>query len=220
MKSKTFNFFLLLLMSVFTVACSTGDDSTEEYPDWKNNNDTFFANKYQQAKDSITAGDSANWKIIHTWSFSSAIRNENTDNIIVHVLNHGAGSGCPLYTDSVRVDYRGYLLKSASYTSAGDSELGYVFDQSWSGTYNLSTMLPTTLAVNGVVDGFATALQGMHIGDRWKVYIPYDLAYGSTAVSSIPAYSTLVFDITLDSYYHAGATLPALQVKKNGWIVK
>lgn len=220
MRLKTFKIFLLLLLSVFTVACSTEDDTTEEYPDWKNTNDTFFANKYQQAEDSIAAGDSENWKIIHTWSYSSEIRNEKTDHIIVHVLNHGLGSGSPMYTDSVRVDYRGYLLHSSSYISTDDAELGYVFDQSWSGTYNLSTMLPTTLAVNGVVDGFATALQNMHIGDRWKVYIPYDLGYGSTAVSSIPAYSTLVFDITLDSYYHINAALPALQVKKGIWVDK
>ena len=51
----------------------------------------------------------------------------------------------------------------------------------------------------GVVDGFSTALQNMVEGDRWIVYIPYQLGYGSSEVASIRGtnYSTMRFDITL-----------------------
>ena len=63
----------------------------------------------------------------------------------------------------------------------------------------------------------------MHIGDHWLVYIPYQLAYGSTQSSSsvIPAYSMLRFEIVLDSYYRPGQVIPgsraaAQALKENG----
>jgi len=55
----------------------------------------------------------------------------------------------------------------------------------------------------------------MHIGDRWKVYMPYQLAYGESGSSSIPGYSTLVFDMTLVAYYRAGTTLPDWSANKS-----
>ena len=41
----------------------------------------------------------------------------------------------------------------------------------------------------------------MHRGDYWRIYIPYQLGYGGTARSSIPAYSTLVFDLRLEDFW-------------------
>jgi FKBP-type peptidyl-prolyl cis-trans isomerase FklB len=37
----------------------------------------------------------------------------------------------------------------------------------------------------------------MPVGSKWRVYIPYYLAYGSSGSTSIPAYSTLIFDMKL-----------------------
>ena len=124
------------------------------------------------------------------------------DYIYVEVLNEGDGTISPIYTDTVRVHYQGRLLPSASYAN------GYVFDQSWTGEYDVTTNVPSKIAVSGVVDGFTTALQHMRKGDRWKVYIPYQLGYGESANSSIPGYSTLVFDITLNNFWHVGETVP------------
>ena len=73
---------------------------------------------------------------------------------------------------------------------------------------SLSTMKPRTFAVSGVVKGFATALQNMHIGDRWQVYIPHQLAYGSSDTPGA-AYSTLIFDITLVGYFRKTSTAAA-----------
>ena len=57
--------------------------------------------------------------------------------------------------------------------------------------------LPTRLKVSNLIDGFSTALQHMREGDRWEVWIPWRLGYGSTDYGNIPAYTTLVFEIEL-----------------------
>lgn len=48
-----------------------------------------------------------------------------------------------------------------------------------------------------LIAGWCIALQKMHIGDRWEVYIPADQAYGKRSQPGIPGGSTLVFDIRL-----------------------
>ena len=50
----------------------------------------------------------------------------------------------------------------------------------------------------------------MHRGDHWLVYIPYALAYGSTKSETIPAYSTLIFNLTLIDFAPIGQSLPVL----------
>jgi FKBP-type peptidyl-prolyl cis-trans isomerase FklB len=72
-----------------------------------------------------------------------------------------------------------------------------VFDQSFRGDLDLDTAVPVPFAVNGVVVGWTTALQEMHEGDRWEVYIPYKLGFGIYGDGAIPGYSTLIFDMTL-----------------------
>lgn len=204
-------FLVALVMSLFAfTSCSENDDDVEEYADWQNANDTYFTNLYKAALDSVSAGN-ANWKVIRTWTLNKEVATKAEQHIVVKVLNSGTGSGCPLYTDSVRVNYQGRLIPSASYKG------GYVFDQSWFGDYNPATAMPAELSVNTVVDGFATALQNMRIGDRWLVYIPYNLGYGSTAKTYIPAYSTLIFDITLVAYYRGGA---APDYKSKRWVLR
>jgi FKBP-type peptidyl-prolyl cis-trans isomerase FklB len=197
----------LLLLPLGLTSCSEEDAEENEFADWQNRNDTYFANIYSQAQQAIATGDST-WKIIRTWSMDTTLTSTNC--IVVRVVTKGTGSGCPLYTDSVLVDYKGSLIPSQSYPS------GYVFDQSWYGdTYDESSARPAHLGVSSVVDGFATALQNMHIGDNWIVYIPYQLGYGSVEQNNgvIPAYSVLIFDLHLRGYYRAGTTMPDNQAK-------
>ena len=60
--------------------------------------------------------------------------------------------------------------------------------------------------VNEMIDGFATALQYMHPGDRWEIWIPQALGYGSAGSASrqqsdgtysteIKPYTTLIYEI-------------------------
>lgn len=201
---------MLMLAPLCFMACSESDDTVEEFPDWKNRNETYFDNIYEKAK-SVEDGS---WKIIRNYTLEDTIPVSSTDNIVVEVLEEGTGSGCPIFTDSVLVNYRGRLLPSTSYPD------GYVFDQSYTGDFNPQTAMPSQLYVGSLIDGFATALQYMHIGDRWRVYIPYQMGYGTTATTSIPAYSTLIFDISLVAYYRAGVTSDPWYAKRGMWITK
>ena len=54
------------------------------------------------------------------------------------------------------------------------------------------------LPVGGVIPGWVEGLQLMHVGEKYKLYIPSELAYGEQSPSpAIPANSVLVFDLEL-----------------------
>ena len=72
----------------------------------------------------------------------------------------------------------------------GSTINGKKFDSSRGGTapaFRLRELIP----------GWIIALQKMHVGDRWEVYIPAEQAYGRISQPGIPGGSTLVFDIEL-----------------------
>ena len=48
-----------------------------------------------------------------------------------------------------------------------------------------------------LIPGWIIALQKMHVGDKWEVYIPADQAYGKMNQPGIPGGSTLIFEIEL-----------------------
>lgn len=141
-------------------------------------------------------------KAFKSYSIEDSLQSPNTDYIIVNVLTAGKGSGCPIYSDSVRVRYTGQLLPSTSYPQ------GYVFDTTNKNGATDATAGVADMKMSDLTAGFATALQRMHIGDQWDVYIPWTLAYGESGNSSIPGYSVLKFKIQLLAYARAGASLP------------
>ncbi len=92
-----------------------------------------------------------------------------------------AGTGAtPSATDKVKVHYHGTLID------------GTIFDSS------VERGEPISFPVNGVIQGWQEALQLMKVGDKWKVFIPFNLAYGDRgAGAKIPPYSALVFEVEL-----------------------
>lgn len=191
-KQKTIAIFVALL-SLCMFSCSEEDSNEGEFDNWKERNETYFNNLYNKAKGSTTG----TWRTYHTWTKEAEAATSPDDYIVVEVLKEGTGTESPLYSDEVKIHYRGNLMPSTNFPQ------GFQFDSSWYGEYNLEAMVPSTSLVSGFVNGFATAIQKMHVGDRWRVYIPYALGYkNSTSNSSIPAYSTLVFDVTLVSFSH------------------
>ena len=86
----------------------------------------------------------------------------------------------PKPTDVVTVHYEGKLID------------GKVFDSS------VERGSPIDLPVSGVIPGWVEGLQLMHVGEKVKLFIPADLAYGAQSPSPmIPANSVLVFDLEL-----------------------
>ncbi len=95
------------------------------------------------------------------------------------VLNSGKGDS-PAATDTVEVHYHGTLID------------GSVFDSS------VDRGTPAKFPVNRVISGWTEALQLMKVGDKWRLHIPAELAYGAQSPSpKIPANSALVFEVEL-----------------------
>ena len=191
MKRVLFLFSLAYLTTLF-VACSEENDTVEEFPNWQETNEKYFNSLFSEASQRITAGDKS-WKILRKWSLQDSIHANTSDYVIAHVIEEGDGTDSPLYTDSVSVIYEGRLLPSKSYPT------GYIFDKSFVGDFRPETALARGFRISSLTDGFATALQYMHQGDHWQIYVPAELGYGTADYTSanIPGHSVLIFDLML-----------------------
>ena len=86
----------------------------------------------------------------------------------------------PSATDRVQCHYEGTLID------------GTIFDSS------IKRGEPAVFGVNQVIKGWVEALQLMQEGAKWRLYIPYDMAYGEHGAGEmIPPYSALIFDVEL-----------------------
>jgi FKBP-type peptidyl-prolyl cis-trans isomerase FklB len=95
------------------------------------------------------------------------------------ILRAGDGPK-PMPQDQVTVHYEGKLLD------------GTIFDSS------VQRGQPATFGVTQVIQGWVEALQLMPQGAKWKLFIPYNLAYGErSAGPKIGPYSTLIFEVEL-----------------------
>lgn len=204
----------LLFPFLLLASCSESDDTVEEYPDWQATNTAYWTQCLSMAQAAVASGDTS-WKVFRNFSIEDSLSSAPaTDNIVVNVLESGTGSGCPHYTDSVRVRYEGRLLPSTSYAD------GYVFDTTWPSGTTDATASVADFKISQLTDGFATALQHMHIGDKWLVYVPWTLAYGEDGSGSIPGYSVLRFTIQLVAYSREGSSLPKFKAKRAVWVTE
>jgi len=80
----------------------------------------------------------------------------------------------------------------------GKIEDGQQFDSS----FDRNDPVELTLGIGRVVEGLEEGLTGMCIGEKRKVTIPPELAYGSKGVANaIPPNSTLVYNLELMALY-------------------
>jgi FKBP-type peptidyl-prolyl cis-trans isomerase FklB len=94
--------------------------------------------------------------------------------------NNVEGSGAnPDENDEVTVHYEGRLID------------GTIFDSS------IKRGEPATFGLNQVIPGWTEGLQLMKEGGKTTFYIPQQLAYGAQDMGTIPAYSTLIFEVEL-----------------------
>lgn len=88
----------------------------------------------------------------------------------------------PISGMHVSVLYKGMLLD------------GTVFDESPDREHPLKTRLGR----GELIDGWEEALQKMHLGEKWLLIVPPEMAYGARGKPpSIPRNSTLVFEMEL-----------------------
>jgi len=96
------------------------------------------------------------------------------------ILKTGTDTTHPKLTDQVRAHYHGTLIN------------GQVFESSY------ERGQPVVFSVDGVISGWTEALQLMTVGSKWRLFIPFNLAYGDQqAGPNIAPGSTLIFDVEL-----------------------
>ncbi len=89
----------------------------------------------------------------------------------------------PSASNTVTVHYVGMLLN------------GDMFDSS------VDRGEPATFPLKRVIAGWTEGVQLMSTGEKYRFYLPHDIAYGSRgAGADIPPYSALIFDIELLSW--------------------
>lgn len=99
--------------------------------------------------------------------------------IYYKVLKAGNPNGAqPQRRSIVTVHYTGWTID------------GKKFDSSRGGT-------PIAMRLSDTIDGWIIALQQMHVGDEWELYIPCRDGLRQVLTARIPGGSTLIFDIEL-----------------------
>ncbi|MBL7742582.1 MAG: FKBP-type peptidyl-prolyl cis-trans isomerase [Chitinophagaceae bacterium] len=136
-------------------------------------NDFIFGIQLQKSQATIEAGNvflAENKKRAGVTTTASGLQYE--------VVTEGSGIK-PTAADSVTCHYRGTFINGAE------------FDAS----YNHGG--PITFALGGVIRGWTEGLQLMTAGSKYKLFIPYDLAYGAFDRPGIPGGSALIFEVEL-----------------------
>ncbi len=88
----------------------------------------------------------------------------------------------PQTGQSVTVHYAGYLLNGTKFDASTDRGKPFTFE----------------IGEGQVIKGWDEGVMGMKVGGERLLRIPADLGYGGQAMGrSIPAYSTLLFDVKL-----------------------
>lgn len=99
--------------------------------------------------------------------------------IFYKVLNEGnPNSAKPTVRSIVTAHYTGKTIDGKQF----DSSRGDV---------------PLACRLCDLIEGWIIAMQQMHIGDKWEIYIPAEMGYGKLAQPGIPGGSTLIFEVEL-----------------------
>lgn len=150
---------------------------------------TYFQQEVEKAREAERIRQEEELKIEYAESIAegAAFMEENGKREEVVTLDSGLqyeilkkGTGpVPTNANRVRVHYHGTLVD------------GTVFDSS------VERGEPSTFGVTQVIAGWTEALQLMPVGSKWRLYVPYDLAYGSRAQGEIKPFSNLIFEVEL-----------------------
>ena len=107
--------------------------------------------------------------------------NYNIQGMKVEILKQGTGEGAKV-GDNIEVHYVGTLLDGTKFDSSVDRNQPF----------------PYTLGQNRVIQGWELGLLGMKVGEKRRLTIPPELAYGADGRPPvIPQSATLIFEIDM-----------------------
>lgn len=100
---------------------------------------------------------------------------------LFYIINEPGGEEKPLLTDSVTIEYQGYLTNGAVFDGTDED-------------------MPVTFRLGDLIEGWKIGIPKFGREGNGVLLIPSALGYGSRRVGSIPPNSVLIFDIALDDF--------------------
>lgn len=195
--------FVLMTAPVVLTGCSETEESGE-FDNWQTRNDSYINTLSESVDNNITPETATEGQMFRILSYKldGNLQWDADKYVYCKIIKKGTGTETPNYSDSIRMNYRAHLIPSENYPK------GFIFDQSYkTDTLNTLINVPASFKPSGLVDGMISAVQYMKVGDIWEITIPYGLGYVGRKVSSIPSYSTLIFDVNLTETALAGTSL-------------
>lgn len=171
---------LLIVISLLSIFLFSACDKTETIDDrWRTENEAQFntiASNSEYTKLDVISGAGF---------------------VMYKVLETGTGDRAPFFNEQVKVRYTGWYKNIWTKPDTFTDEFGNIIKNKVIFDTTSQTNRPRPFRVNEVVTGFSTALQFMKEGDKWEVWIPWELGYMENGYQNIKGYSTLVFEIEL-----------------------
>ena len=206
---------LLLWLAVSFTACEEVSEPGK-YDNWRSRNDAFvdslaaamaaehFSSPLSAYVTTAAQADAMELGKLYAIKVESTSSSEGAEYVYCRKLVKNPGGERPNYVgyhSTVNAYYYGTFINCES------------FDGNFEGYTALDANIPlppakaptefdsyTTFDVSGVIPGWTWALQYMTVGERWMVYVPWYSAYGSNDQGLVKGFSTLAFDIVLDSF--------------------
>ena len=194
---------ILLAVTLFSLISCGETEEFDDHANWKSRNSDFISQVASRCSDETpeTAAQGQLFRLL-SYKLDPTQEWDNSSYVYCEILTKGGDTLSPYFSDSVRINYRVRLIPTDYYPE------GQIVDRSFM-TQNLdpSVNVPSSHKVSSLIEGVSTAVMQMHIGDFWKLYVPYQLAYGSNEKNNIPSYSALIFEINLTEIAPTGQSL-------------
>jgi len=119
----------------------------------------------------------------------------NEGSIYYKVIKAGEGKDTIRYTNTISCYFKGWFIADYPEYSI---KAGGLFDRQ---LFDDGPPVYYNVGASGLIRGWKTALQNMVVGDKWEIWVPYQLGYGrddykqSSSSFAIPGFSTLVFEL-------------------------